>query len=79
MESYVFQVVAIATYGYFAICLVGRQMPAHGLVQIRVPIFTILQFLFYMGWLKVGQALMNPFGEDDDDFGNPMKSTAPNT
>lgn len=62
------QVVAIATYGYFAICLMGRQILLKEDIQIFVPIFTILQFLFYMGWLKVGQALMNPFGEDDDDF-----------
>lgn len=33
-----------------------------------VPIFTILEFLFYMGWLKVAETLLNPFGEDDDDF-----------
>ena len=60
--------VAIATYGYFTICLMGRQILLKEDIQIYVPIFTILQFLFYMGWLKVGQALMNPFGEDDDDF-----------
>jgi hypothetical protein len=32
------------------------------------PIFTSLQFLFYLGWLKVAEALLNPFGEDDEDF-----------
>ena len=30
--------------------------------------FTVLQYLFYVGWLKVAEALMNPYGEDDDDF-----------
>lgn len=55
------QVVAIATYGYFAICLMGRQIVEDP--DIYIPIFTILQFCFYMGWLKVGEDLMNPFGE----------------
>jgi bestrophin, other len=32
------------------------------------PFFTTLQFFFYMGWLKVAEQLINPFGEDDDDF-----------
>lgn len=32
------------------------------------PIFTTLEFFFYMGWLKVAESLINPFGEDDDDF-----------
>lgn len=32
------------------------------------PVFTFLQFLFYMGWLKVGEVLINPLGCDDDDF-----------
>ncbi|VDK75854.1 unnamed protein product [Onchocerca ochengi] len=67
------QVVAIATYGYFLICLIGRQpkIDEHSMkkeVSILFPVFTTLQILFYIGWLKVGQYLMNPFGEDDDDF-----------
>jgi len=67
------QVVAIATYGYFFICLIGRQPKLDEKSMqtetcILFPIFTSFQILFYIGWLKVGQYLMNPFGEDDDDF-----------
>ncbi|XP_030757823.1 bestrophin-1-like [Sitophilus oryzae] len=32
------------------------------------PFFTALQFCFYIGWLKVAEVLINPFGEDDDDI-----------
>ena len=32
------------------------------------PGFTLIEFFCYMGWLKVGQALLNPYGNDDQDF-----------
>lgn len=69
------QVVSIATYTYFMIALISNQYvepvstESVGLkVMDLIPILIILQFIFYMGWLKVAEALMNPFGEDDDDF-----------
>ncbi|XP_071511745.1 bestrophin-4-like [Diadema antillarum] len=69
------QVVTIATYSYFLACLFGRQYldPAgdnggHTTLDVYIPGFTILEFVFYVGWLKVAENLMNPFGEDDDDF-----------
>ncbi|XP_004616848.1 bestrophin-2 [Sorex araneus] len=68
------QVVTIAVYSYFLACLIGRQFldPAQGYtghnLDLCVPIFTLLQFFFYAGWLKVAEQIINPFGEDDDDF-----------
>ncbi|XP_030051131.1 bestrophin-2a isoform X2 [Microcaecilia unicolor] len=68
------QVVTIAVYSFFLVCLIGRQFldPTQGYrghdVDLYVPVFTLLQFFFYAGWLKVAEQLINPFGEDDDDF-----------
>ncbi|KAM9719122.1 bestrophin-4 [Menidia menidia] len=68
------QVVTIAVYTFFAFCVIGRQFlnPEKGLdghkLDMYVPVFTLLQFFFYTGWLKVGELIINPFGEDDDDF-----------
>ncbi|KIH54904.1 hypothetical protein ANCDUO_14947 [Ancylostoma duodenale] len=66
------EVSTISVYGYFAFALIGRQFPSQNeyreVVDMYVPIFTILQFLFYVGWLKVGEDLMFPFGADDEDF-----------
>ncbi|CAL4123145.1 unnamed protein product, partial [Meganyctiphanes norvegica] len=66
------QVVTLAVYTFFLGTIMGRQFLDPTLdakqLDIYVPIFTFLQFFFYMGWLKVAESLVNPFGEDDDDF-----------
>ena len=68
------QVVTLAVYTFFLSSLMGRQFldPSKKFegheVDLYVPVFTFLQFFFYMGWLKVAEVLINPFGEDDDDF-----------
>lgn len=53
------QVVTLAVYTFFFACLIGRQFldptrgyPGHDL-DLYVPVFTLLQFFFYSGWLKV--------------------------
>ena len=49
----------LAVYTFFLGSLFGRQYiePSDGEtayeVDLYVPIFTLLQFFFYMGWLKV--------------------------
>lgn len=63
------QVVTLAVYTFFGACLIGRQyFEANGNADLYVPFFTLLQFFFYMGWLKVAEQMINPFGEDDDDY-----------
>lgn len=69
------QVVTIAVYTYFITALMAQQnvgtksaLMAGGINLDFFPFLIILQFVFYMGWLKVAETLMNPFGEDDDDF-----------
>ncbi|KAJ1372056.1 hypothetical protein KIN20_034116 [Parelaphostrongylus tenuis] len=66
------QVVHLAVYSYFLVALFGRQYLDRDAVKksinIYVPIMTILQFTFIVGWLKVAEVLLNPLGEDDDDF-----------
>ena len=39
-----------------------------GKLDLAYPFFLTLQFAFFVGWLKVAETLINPFGEDDDDF-----------
>ncbi|XP_045763507.1 bestrophin-4-like isoform X2 [Maniola jurtina] len=73
------QVVTIAVYSYFITSALGSQwvdnkLQSHSTsvyisnIDLYFPVFTTLEFFFYMGWLKVAESLINPFGEDDDDF-----------
>ena len=75
------QVVTLATYLFFIFTIVGRQkiegyhgekrMPSNRIVldiDLYFPVYTVLQFFFYMGLLKVAEQLINPFGDDDEDF-----------
>uniref|UniRef100_A0A6A7FZC2 Bestrophin homolog n=3 Tax=Hirondellea gigas TaxID=1518452 RepID=A0A6A7FZC2_9CRUS len=67
-------VVTIATYSFFFACIIGRQYVERSPIPYRIkpdlyiPYFTLLQFFFYMGLLKVAEQLINPFGDDDEDF-----------
>lgn len=70
------QVVTLSVYSYFIAALMGRQFVPEDKVSnnkfedpdVYFPVFTTLQFCFYVGWLKVAEVLINPFGEDDDDI-----------
>jgi len=75
------QVVTLATYVFFIFTIIGRQklegygemkrMPSGRIsldIDLYIPIYTVLQFFFYMGLLKVAEQLINPFGDDDEDF-----------
>uniref|UniRef100_A0A1B0AY46 Bestrophin homolog n=1 Tax=Glossina palpalis gambiensis TaxID=67801 RepID=A0A1B0AY46_9MUSC len=67
--------ITIVLYKYFIAALLGRQMcpelpnrDGKEDSDLYFPLFTVLQFVFYVGWLKVAEVLINPFGEDDDDI-----------
>ncbi|XP_074600332.1 bestrophin-1-like isoform X2 [Brevipalpus obovatus] len=68
------QTVTICVYTYFGAKLIGRQFTESKLNDPKisfnsyVPLFTLFEFFFFMGWLKVAEQLINPFGEDDDDY-----------
>lgn len=78
----VYKVVTLAVYSFFFTTVMGRQWldkpnlqqrtesnpENYNYIDLYFPVFTTLQFFFYMGWLKVAESLINPFGEDDDDF-----------
>ncbi|CAD6197930.1 unnamed protein product [Caenorhabditis auriculariae] len=66
------QVIFLAVRIYFVICLFGRQFivtgPNRSGIDLWLPITTMVQFIVYIGWMKVAEALLNPLGEDDDDL-----------
>lgn len=64
------QVVTLAVYSYFLTTVMAHQWVEGNKYKFDLyfPVFTTLQFFFYIGWLKVAESLINPFGDDDDDF-----------
>ncbi|EPB71002.1 Bestrophin [Ancylostoma ceylanicum] len=53
---------ALLKYDWVPVPLVYPQ------IDLWLPITTMVQFIVYMGWMKVAEALLNPLGEDDDDL-----------
>uniref|UniRef100_A0A0V0JBM2 Bestrophin homolog n=1 Tax=Schistocephalus solidus TaxID=70667 RepID=A0A0V0JBM2_SCHSO len=70
------QVAVISVYSYILCQIISTQHVDRN-ETIRVinetnvlplPIFGIVHFLFLLGWLKVALCVMNPFGDDYEDF-----------
>ena len=61
--------VTLAVYTYITASLMGEQfVEGQNDIDLILPWFSLVEFIFYMGLLRVAEALINPFGEDDDDF-----------
>lgn len=69
---FIAQVVTLSVYSYFIASLLGRQYimdsspfsKEHNIRDLYFPFFTMLEFIIYMGWLKVSNAvffLVSPF------------------
>ena len=55
---------------YFAFDLIGDQVKPDDpklFGVLHVPIFMILKFIFFYGWLAVADALEDPYGNDIED------------
>ena len=65
---FLLQVVKFAVYSYFAVALFSEQEVTN-IPHIGVPIFLILKFIFFFGWLEVAKAIDDPWdGNDHEDF-----------
>ncbi|VDN08643.1 unnamed protein product [Dibothriocephalus latus] len=70
------EVAVIAVYSFIFCQLIGAQYVDQNDTithvthdnALPVPIFNIFYFLFLKGWLKVALCVMNPFGDDYEDF-----------
>ncbi|KAL6730915.1 hypothetical protein Aduo_001836 [Ancylostoma duodenale] len=67
------QVVHICTLAYFGIiCFASQPIREEGakmwISDFVIPGYAIYEFIFFVGWLKVAQVMLNPFGMDEDDF-----------
>ena len=41
---------------------------SHFTPDFYFPVFAMIEVFCYFGWLKVAHALLNPYGDDDEDF-----------
>lgn len=69
------QAVTLVIYLYFVTNVMGFQWletdpknAIHNYVDKYFPVYATLLFFLYMGWLKVAESMIHPFGEDDEDF-----------
>ncbi|VDN54645.1 unnamed protein product [Dracunculus medinensis] len=63
------QLIYLAVHVHFILSLISKQeLDAEWWFPKWIPLITLVQFFFYMAWTKVAMVLINPFGEDDDDF-----------
>ena len=56
------------TFSASGITVAKGKSPFKHTPDFVVPFFTMIEFLCYYGWIKVGETLLNPFGDDDEDF-----------
>ncbi|KAM3171603.1 hypothetical protein ACTXT7_016289, partial [Hymenolepis weldensis] len=62
------QVATVLTYSFTLLLVLSWQFMEEENAGFYIPIFELLQFIFYVGWLKVAESLINPLGQDEDDF-----------
>ena len=64
---YLSQLVTIVVYSYFLIALIAQQNLNSETIFI-FPVFTCMEFIVYVGALRVGQTFTNPLGGDENAF-----------
>ncbi|CAB3401987.1 unnamed protein product [Caenorhabditis bovis] len=68
------QSVNMCTVSYFIIlCLASQRIydddsEVTEAAETLVPLYNIIEFVVFNGWLKIAFVMLNPFGLDDDDF-----------
>ena len=61
------QLVTLTIYFYFAAALVAQQNLSDE-THFVFPVFTMAEFIVYMGAFRVGQTFTNPLGQDENSF-----------
>ena len=55
-----------STFPNIPISYSSQEPYVHHTPNMYIPIFSILEFICYMGWIKVAETLLNPWGDDDE-------------